>query len=79
MDDVAGPLLGRGGNVEMSRPGSADSHVLVSLPGQFAGLEQDHQRLAAQVYKVTTTPDRPTPARPARLDPLPHRSPRGRP
>ncbi len=67
VDDVTGPLLGRGGNVEMSRMARLGGEfailMLVSLPeGQFAGLEQDLERLAAQGYKVTTTPARPTPA-----------------
>jgi glycine cleavage system transcriptional repressor len=67
VDDVTGLLLGRGGNVEMSRMARLGGEfailMLVSLAeAQFAGLEQDLERLAAQGYKVTTTPARPTPS-----------------
>jgi glycine cleavage system transcriptional repressor len=67
VDDVTGLLLGRGGNVEMSRMARLGGEfailMLVSLPAdQAAGLEKDLERLTAQGYKVTTAQARPTPA-----------------
>jgi glycine cleavage system transcriptional repressor len=67
VDNLTGLLLGRGGNVEMSRMARLGGEfailMLVSLPAdQFAGLEEDLESLTAQGYKVTTAQARPTPA-----------------
>ncbi len=60
VEEVTGLLLGRGGNVEVSRMVHLASEfamlVLVAVPSeQLTGLERDVQALAAQGYKVTTT------------------------
>jgi glycine cleavage system transcriptional repressor len=61
VDNVTGLLLGRGGNVEMSRMARLGGEfailMLVSMPAdQFAGLDKDLEILTAEGYKVTTTP-----------------------
>src|SRR4051812_2129442 len=61
VDEVTGLLLDRGGNVETSRMARLGGEFailsLVSMPAeQFAGLGADLESLAAEGYKVTTTP-----------------------
>lgn len=61
VDEVAGLVLDRDGNVETSRMARLGGEfailMLVALPaGQFAGLESDLEKLVARGYKVTTTP-----------------------
>ena len=61
VDDVTRLLLDRDGNVETSRMARLGGEfailMLVSLPAEsVASLDEDLGRLAAQGYKVTTTP-----------------------
>src|SRR3954452_3948784 len=61
VDRVTGLLLGHGGNVETSRMARLGGEfailMLVSMPeGRFAGLEKGLEGLAAEGYKLTTTP-----------------------
>jgi glycine cleavage system transcriptional repressor len=66
VDNLTRVLLDRGGNVELSRMARLGGEfailMLVSMPvEQCAGLDGDLEGLAAQGYKVTTTPAEPTP------------------
>jgi glycine cleavage system transcriptional repressor len=61
VDRVTGLLYDRGGNVETSRMARLGGEfavlMLVSMPEErYAGLDHDLEALAAQGYKVTTTP-----------------------
>ncbi len=61
VDRMTGLLLDRGGNVETSRMARLGGEfailMLVSMPeDRLAGLDADLEGLAAQGYKVTTTP-----------------------
>lgn len=61
VDRVTGLVLGRGGNVETSRMARLGGEfavlMLVSMPeDRFVGLDGDLESLAAQGYKITTTP-----------------------
>jgi glycine cleavage system transcriptional repressor len=60
VENITGLLVGRGGNVEISRMARLGGEfailMLVALPDENVGrLETDLERLVAQGYKVTTT------------------------
>lgn len=64
VDELTGLLLGRGGNVEVSRMARLGGEfavlMLVTLPSsECNGLESDLETLAARGYKLTVTPARP--------------------